>query len=96
MNYKMRKHDSRLIKKGEEYYYINPFKPENIVTRIFVDGGFYYVDSNNFLHNLNGFARIGDFISYFIHGKSYKKEDWLIKREECLLEQHRLDILEEL
>ena len=56
-----------------------------------------YVDSKNLLHCLNGPAWIDKYCKYyFIHGKLYSKKQWLIKREELLLEQHRLDILEEL
>ena len=35
-------------------------------------------------------------LNYYIHGKPYFRKDWLKEKEKLLLEQHRLDILEEL
>ena len=49
----------------------------------------FYVDSNNFLHSLDGFALLFKFNDYWIHGKYYKnKRDWEI-------EVNRIKILEE-
>ena len=88
----MKKHETRLLKEGEEYFYYLFDK----LYRFTIDE-FYrvYVDSNNFVHNLNGTSYTNSNF-YFIHGKEYRKKEWLIEREKLLLEQNRLDILEEL
>ena len=51
---------------------------------------YIFVDSNNFLHNLNGTALL---IFYFIHGERYEYKDWLKIVD---LELNRIKILEQL
>ena len=97
----MKKHDSKLIYEDDlkdsdlKFYHYDPFNGLHEGKCGFI----IYVDSNNFLHNLNGFAWVGirgQVKEYYIHGKKYVYKDWLIKREELLLEQHRLEILNEI
>ena len=86
----MKEHDSRRLGENELYYWKDMYgcalydMPDN--------DHFYYVDSNNFLHNLEGYG-IGfkglDIGSYFIHGKYLNKEDWEI-------EANRISFLEEI
>ena len=92
----MKKHDSRLLEDKEIFYEV--LKSGEIYNSIKGRNDFiYYVDSNNFLHNLNGYAWEDSLYSYyFIHGKQYSKKQWLIKREELLLEQHRKEILNQI
>ena len=83
----MKENDCRLAKVGEMIY------GRTSVIRYKVEkNDIIYVDSNNYLHNLYGEA----WFYYYIHGEKIELKDWLQKREFLLLEQHRLDILEEM
>ena len=55
----------------------------------------FYVDSNNYLHNLHGRAMTIDDVHY-IHGRYYNKKEWLIEREVLLLEDNREEILNQI
>ena len=80
----MKEHNSRLLKIGESTNVVRNFG--SLVRYI---GWVIYVDSNNFLHNLNGFAwdnkKFTKFSSYSIHGKEYSKEQWDIERNRLLI-----------
>ena len=94
----MKKHDSRLLEIHETYYeyMING----DVFDNVKYDNSKFtqYIDSNNFLHNLNGYAWIGTFNNglYYIHGRGLTKKDWLEEREELLLDEHRKEILNEI
>ena len=97
----MKEHESRLLLENETYFKFQDGKfmeftynyNINFVPTIFVD-------SNNFVHNIEGenYTDKNNIISgfYYIHGIEFTKEDWLEKRNEILLEQHRKEILEEI
>ena len=95
----MKKHESRKTSAEEldilrEYYKLYNSFGDLIETCI---GDVIYVDSNNFLHNLDGVAWFwGGGKRYYIHGRQYSKEEWLIKREELLLEIHREEMLNQI
>ena len=86
----MKEHDCRILNEDEEYY---SFYGNGIIYHGTMYGrGLHlvvYVDSNNFLHNLNGFAwdnkKFTKFSSYSIHGKEYSKEQWDIERNRLLI-----------
>ena len=49
-------------------------------------GRVIYVDSNDFLHSLDGYAWVeGDLKEYRIHGKELTKEEWEIERNRILI-----------
>ena len=86
----MKEHDCRLLKPGDSFKCLSSIGL--MVLRDFKGSGdvVAYVDSNNFLHNLNGFAWIGVMEEYWLHGKHYiKKGDFDIVR-------NRIKMLEEL
>ena len=87
----MKEHESRMLKVGESYKFINGAGniKENESNRYRV----LFVDSNNFLHSLDGLC---NGIQYRIHGKFYNYKEWLFKREELLLQIHREEILNQL
>ena len=82
----MKEHESRRIKPGERYKFYNDVYKK-------IDSGLYdfsdkykdYVDSNNFLHNLEGKAWYGGIMEYWIHGKNYEKKEWEIERNRLLM-----------
>ena len=81
----MKKHESRKLEFGETYYVIEDNKEAKIFEWKDNGLGVRFCDSNNFLHNLDGYAykegRYGGIFSvYGIHGKYYSKKEWLIKR----------------
>ena len=71
----MEKHESRLLNIGETYNWVN-YNGDIIIKNV-VFGEIVYIDSNNFLHNLNGYAWKIFTIAYYIHGVRYNnKRDW--------------------
>ena len=81
----MKEHDSRRCMVGEDYsFYV--FTDYSYTSTCF-DNDDVYVDSNNLLHNLNGYAwsTIG-VDEYWIHGKEFKsKNDWEIEVNRILM-----------
>ena len=83
----MKEDECRKLDEYEFFYYYN-FK--SIKKRILIAYDIAYVDSNQFLHNLddyafheyNGQIHIG---YYFIHGKQYKKQDWELELNSILM-----------
>ena len=95
----MKEHKSRRIDPQKEIFYYD--YPNNGEIRngrglMYSVDSFAYVNSNNFLHNLNGRACNFFGNEYWIDGKQYNKEEWLIEREKCLLQIHREEILNQL
>ena len=83
----MKEHDSRLAEIDEIIFY--RFYGDDEYSKMEIKGGRIYIDSNNFVHNLNGSAWI-DIELYLIHGQEYEtKQHWEI-------EVNRLKMLEEI
>ena len=77
----MKEHNSRLLKIGESTNVVRNFG--SLVRYI---GWVIYVDSNDFLHSLDGYAWVeGDLKEYRIHGKELTKEEWEIERNRILI-----------
>jgi len=82
----MKEHESRLSELGEIAYWFNDF---GRLEREHIDEEWlsYYprlpIDSNNFVHSLDG--SIGDEKIYTIHGKKLSKEQWEIERNRLLM-----------
>ena len=69
----------------------------DIIIKEVIFGEIVYVDSNNFQHNLNGYAWKIFTERYYIHGVTYyNKRDWLNKKEEILLQIHREEMLNDI
>ena len=87
----MKKHESRVLNDGETYNFISLYNESrhSYPQRNYI----YYVDSNDFLHNLNGPSikyKDYDYGTYWIHGKRYFKQiEWEI-------EVNRIKIIDEL
>ena len=86
----MKEHESRKINVGEIFSYFNGSE----IIRLKWTGEykkmfeFLYIDSNNFVHNLNGISSPNFILfSYNIHGKQYNKKEFDIVR-------NRIEILE--
>ena len=75
----MKEHESRVLKDGEWYFFYEVKR--GIKNRGVLIIGDVFIDSNNFLHNLNGEAWNSVNIShYYIHGRYFKyKRDWEIE-----------------
>ena len=85
----MKEHEYRaLIKRSEDFYWFgfNGNFCYNTLDELGVEGVGCYVDSNNYLHNLNGPAWcFSGMLDYHIHGKQYTKEEWDIERNRLLM-----------
>ena len=84
----MKEHESREIGIGGVFKYItnhNIIKED--VNVLIMGTRKIYVDSNSFLHNLNGYAyHSPTFFQYRIHGINYKsKEVWEIEANRLLM-----------
>ena len=82
----MKEHESRLLTKGETYFFYKVVTPYNISVNVY--GGrirLMFVDSNNFLHNLDSFAVGVRKEVYWIHGRLFQKQDWEIERNRLLM-----------
>ena len=76
---------SRLLERDERFYYYDFYGKIKTNTNYYRNLGFVdriYVDSNNFLHNLEG---LSSFESYYIHGKRYTKKEYDIERNRILM-----------
>ena len=82
----MKEHESRILNIDEEFYF---YDVNTIVNRVLRNVEIIYVDSNNFVHNLNGYA-YDHYCEYWIHGKYF----WI--KSEWEFERNRLLILEEI
>ena len=89
----MKEHESRKIEKFYETFYFYSSNGELSNDQYNVKGEVVYVDSNNYLHNLDDIAWIcldASITDYFIHGIEYKtKNEWE-------LEVNRIKMLEEI
>ena len=86
----MKEHDCRLLEPGETFKCYSSFGL--MVNRKFIgsDDLICYVDSNNFLHNIHGFAWVGVLDEYWLHGKHY------INKDDYDIERNRLEILNQI
>ena len=83
----MKKHESRVLNDGETYNFISLY---NVSLCSYPQRGYInYVDSDNFLHNLNGPSikhKDCDYGTYWIHGKRYfKHREWEIEANRLLM-----------
>ena len=82
----MKEHESKELSYSEKYYWIRDSGGEIMegTPRYHYFKPLIYVDSNNYLHNLDGYAY--NKCEYFIHGKQYKtKEGFDIERNRILI-----------
>jgi len=85
----MKEHESRILNEGEFYYLILNYFDRELVKYRFKKKGLknevFYVDSNNFLHNLNGKATKNN---YYIHGEKINNKEghFIINRLKMLSE----------
>ena len=86
----MKEHESRLLELDEYYYVIlkhfnRTVEKYKLTEKNIKNGCFYYVDSNNYLHNLNDKATKNN---YYIHGeKISNKAGYLIINRMKMLEE---------
>ena len=85
----MKEHESKICNTNEIYYLFDS-NNEVISNKKQSSSCICYVDSNNFLHNLNGCAWDGITKQYYIHGKKYEN------KEEFDIERNRIKMLEEI
>ena len=85
----MKEHDCRLLEDNKIYFF---YVADNMHRSRKLNNNIKYVDSNDFLHNLNGPAsswfkneKLINMDSFYIHGKYYDKEDWEIEVNRILM-----------
>ena len=85
----MKEHESRILKKGETAYFYTKWV-NNGIYGFKSTGDLIYVDSNNFIHNIEKIANPYQYIpGHYIHGRFLVKDKWE-------KEVHRIKILSEL
>ena len=82
----MNKDESRLL---VEYDLVKFYDGEGNLEKFYKskNKNYGYIDSNNFLHNLDGYAWVesGIYKQHYIHGRKLTKEEWDIERNRILM-----------
>ena len=82
----MKEHESRLV---VEYDLIKFYDGEGKLEQFYKskNKNYGYIDSKNFLHNLEGYAWIesSKYKEHYIHGRKLTKEEWDIERNRILM-----------